>query len=96
MCDAVFDPAFDVAPLEAYMSADPEAGRALAAVSPRVDGGDGNVEIVGEVLGGDQRFEMLHAPIMRLDPVSPRSFDAQPVIISGSDTVPSERSDSRR
>ena len=77
------------------MSVDPEAGRALAAVSPRVDGGDGNVEIVGEVLGGDQRFEMLHAPIMSSNPVRPRSFDVQTVTISTSDTVLGERSDSR-
>jgi hypothetical protein len=35
------------------MPADPETGRSLAAVAPRVDGGDRNSEIVGKVFNGE-------------------------------------------
>jgi hypothetical protein len=59
--------------------ADPKPWWALAAVSPRVDGGDRNIEELGKVLCGEQWFEMLHAPIVRHDPVIARSFDGQTV-----------------
>ena len=67
MCDAVFDPAFDVAPSEAEMSADPEPGWALVVVAPCVDGGDRHAEVAGEVFNGEQPIDAFHNPILRFD-----------------------------
>ena len=49
------------------MPPDAETGRALAAVTPRVDGRNGNVEVVGEVFNGEQPVDGFHDPILRFD-----------------------------
>jgi len=46
------DPFLDVAPAVAQVSTDAESGWTVSAVAPRVDGGDGYSEIVGEFLDG--------------------------------------------
>lgn len=55
-----FDPGFDVSASVAEVAADSEAGWALAAVPPGVDGGDRNTQVLGELLDGEQSIERLH------------------------------------
>ena len=64
------NPIIDVDASVAEVFPDSEPRWTLPVVSPRVDGGDRDVEVFGEFLSGDERFEMLHAPIMRPNPVS--------------------------
>ena len=64
------NPIVDVDAPVAEVFPDSEPRWALPAVSPRVDRGHRDVEVFGEFLSGDERFEMLHAPIMRPNPVS--------------------------
>ena len=68
LCELVVDPAFDVAPSEAEMSADPETGWSSPAIAPRVDGGYRHLEIVGQVFNGEQPIDVFHDPILRFDP----------------------------
>lgn len=84
---AAVDPLVDVGAPVAEVFSDPKPWWAVAAVAPRVDGGDRNVEEVGKVLCREQWFETLHAPIVRPDPVISRSFDAQAVTNPASATV---------
>ncbi len=67
---ALLDPLLYVDAPVAEVFPDSESGWTLPAVSPRVDRGHWDVEVFGEFLSGDERFEMLHAPIMRPNPVS--------------------------
>ncbi len=64
------DPLVDVDAPVAEVFPDSEPRWALPAMSPGVDRGQRDVEVFGEFLGGDERFEMLHASIMRPNPVS--------------------------
>jgi hypothetical protein len=68
--DSLADPVGDVAGAEAEMAADTEPRWAVAAVAPGVDGGDGDAEVVGEVLDGEETVEGVHAEIVREDPVT--------------------------
>jgi hypothetical protein len=67
LCDAVFDPALNIVPSEAQVLPDSEAGRALSAVAPCVDGGDGDLEVVGEFLNGEQPIHGFDGRIIRLN-----------------------------
>ena len=61
--ELTFDPVFDVGPSIPKVLADPEARRSLSPVSPRVQGGDRHVEVVGERLHGEEPvfvFQGLH------------------------------------
>ncbi len=51
LLDLFGDPLVDVAFAVAEMAAGSEAGWSLAAVTPGVEGGEGHVEVVGELLG---------------------------------------------
>ena len=51
------DPCFDVAASVAEVAAHPEPRWALAAVTPGVNGGDGNTEVVGYFLGAEEPLE---------------------------------------
>ena len=68
--ELALDPLVDVDGSVAEVFPDAESGWALPVVSPRVDRGYRDVEVFGEFLSGDERFEVLHAPIMRPNPVS--------------------------
>ena len=50
------------------MPADAEAWWALAAVAPGVDGGYWDVEVVGEILHGEEPVGRFHGLIVRPDP----------------------------
>jgi hypothetical protein len=63
------DPLFDVAPPESEVFAYPEAGRTTVAVTPRVDGGERYVEVVGEFLGAEEPTTCTHVTC-RFFPVS--------------------------
>ena len=63
------------------MLADPESLRAVAAVSPGVDGGDGYVEIVGEFLHGEQPIERCHVFDLVTEPCQ-RDAKSTPVGLS--------------
>jgi hypothetical protein len=93
--ELVVDPAFDVAASVAQVSADPESRWTLAAVSPGVDGGDGHLEEVGEILCGEQGFEGVHTAIVRIDPFISLSFGVQTVTISELDLVLRQRAATR-
>jgi hypothetical protein len=67
---ALLDPLIDVDAPVAEVFPDSKPRWTLPAVSPRVERLDRDGEVLGEFLGGDERFEMLHAPIMRSNPVS--------------------------
>ena len=58
------DPLLDVASSVAEVSADAETGWTLLAVSPGVDGGEWDVEKFGQLLSGEQRFELVHPVIV--------------------------------
>ena len=66
--DSVFDPLLDVVAPAAEVPADVETGWTLPTVSRGVDGGNGHVEEAGEVLGGEQRFEIVHCAIVDDNP----------------------------
>jgi hypothetical protein len=68
MRELLCDPLFDVASSVAEVPADTEAGWTVASVAPGVDGGYRDVEEPGEILGGEQRFEIVHRPNRRLQP----------------------------
>lgn len=70
--DALADPLGDVTGAEAEVAADTEAGWAVAAVAPSVDGGDGDAEVVGEVLDGEESVESVHCSHCGRCPLSPR------------------------
>lgn len=53
------------------MPAYAKAGRALASVAPRVDGGNGHVEVVGEVINREEPIEGFHELILRTDAFTP-------------------------
>jgi len=53
--ELVADPSLDITPPITEVAANPEAGRSSAVVSPGVDGGDRDVEVMGELLGAEQR-----------------------------------------
>jgi hypothetical protein len=73
--DAVFDPAFDVGPAVADVSAGPEADGTFSAVAPCVEGLDWDVEEVGEFVCGEKTVVVVvHGRIMRVDPVGRVSF----------------------
>jgi hypothetical protein len=91
----VIDPLFDVAPSIAEVFADAESRWAMAAVSPGIDGGDGYVEEVGEILCGEQGFEGVHTAIVRIDPFISLSFGVQTVTISELDLVLRQRAATR-
>jgi hypothetical protein len=57
-------PLFNVASSIAEVAADSESWWSLAAVPPRVEGGDGNPEVAGEVLGAEQFIELFHLRIV--------------------------------
>ena len=85
--EPVTDPPLNVAVPETEVSADAKSGWTLTPVPPGVDGGDRYAEEVSEFLCRKEGFETLHAPIVRPDPFSSRSFDAQTVTLAGSDAV---------
>jgi hypothetical protein len=60
MLELLGDPLFDVASPVAEVPADTEAGWTVASVAPGVDGGYRDVEEPGEVVGGEQWFEIVH------------------------------------
>jgi hypothetical protein len=51
-------------------------------VAPGVDGGNRDIEEVGEVLGGEQRFEIVHRPMVRGNPFISLSIRYQQAPIS--------------
>jgi hypothetical protein len=57
----VFDPFLDVAPPVADMPAYSEAWWSFFSIPPLVEGGDGHIEIVGELLHGDEPVLAFHA-----------------------------------
>jgi hypothetical protein len=75
VCDAVFDPVFDVGPSVADVLADPEADGSLSSVAPCVEGLDWDVEQVGEfVCGKEAVVVVVHGRIMQVNPVIRVSF----------------------
>jgi hypothetical protein len=70
LCDAVLDPAFDIAPSEAKVFTDAKSGWALASVSPCVDGCYWHIEMVGEIIHCEQPIERCHGVIICFDPLS--------------------------
>ncbi len=66
--DSVFDPLLDVVASVAEVLADSETGWTLTPVPPGVDRGDGHVEKLGELLGGEQRLKMVHCAIVDDNP----------------------------
>jgi len=62
--ELAFDPSFNVASSIAEVAADSQSWWPLAAVPPRVEGGDGNPEVAGEVLGAEQFIESFHLHIV--------------------------------
>jgi hypothetical protein len=61
LVEALGDPVGDVAGAESEVAADPEAGWAVTAVSPGIDGGDRNAEVVGEILDAEEAVEGVHS-----------------------------------
>ncbi len=67
---SVVDPFLNVGVSVAKVLADPESGWALAAISPRIDGCYGHIEMVGEVIHCKQPVEGVHTGILRNDPLN--------------------------
>ena len=66
--ELAFDPCFDIPASIAEVASDSQSWWPLAAVPPRVEGGDGNPKAFGEVLGAEQFIESFHLHILaRLD-----------------------------
>ncbi len=53
------------------MASDPEAGWAVTAMAPGVDGGDGDTEVVGEVLDAEEPVKGVHPGMVGEDPFIP-------------------------
>ena len=62
-------PLVDVAFAVAEVFAGSEAWGSLSAVAPGVEGCEGNFEVFGELLGGEERVEVVHSPTLGWDPV---------------------------
>ncbi len=62
--ELAFDPSFHVPSSIAEVAADSQSWWPVAAVPPRVEGGDGNPEVAGEVLGAEQFIESFHLHIV--------------------------------
>lgn len=67
--DTISDPALDVGPAVADVSADSEADGAFSSVAPCVEGLDWDVEEVGEFACGEETVVVVHGRIMWVDPV---------------------------
>ncbi len=63
------DPLLDVAGSVSDVFSDSEPGWAGAFVTPGVQRGDWNAQVVGELLGGEQAVKCLHHPIVSNRPV---------------------------
>ena len=73
----MFDPLRHVAPPIADMSAHPETGRPFSAVTPLVEGGDGDAEVLGKLLDSEEPVPVFHALYHPKDPVDSLSFDSK-------------------
>ena len=62
--ELAFDPCFDIPASIAEVASDSKSWWPLAAVPPCVEGGDGNPEVFGEVLGAEQLIELFHLHIV--------------------------------
>lgn len=82
MLELLGDPPSDVASSVAEVPTDTEARWTVASVSPGVDGGNWDVEELGEVLGGEQLFKIVHRPIVRDNPFTSLSIRYQQAPIS--------------
>jgi hypothetical protein len=71
-----FDPCLDFAPSVADMSAYSESGGSFFPVSPLVEGGDGDREIVGEIFDGEEPVPVFHTVDHGRHPVISMSFDS--------------------
>lgn len=65
----LFDPCLDFAPAVADMSAYSESGGSFFPVSPLVEGGDGDREIVGEIFDSEEPVSLFHTFNHGRDPV---------------------------
>jgi hypothetical protein len=65
----MLDPFLDIAPPVAHMSAYSETRWAFSAVSPLVEGGNGHVEVFGELLDGEEPVPLFHTVDHVRDPV---------------------------
>lgn len=65
----MFDPLLHVAPPVTDMSAHSETGRPFSAVAPLVEGGDGDAEVLGELLDSDELVPVFHPFDHGRDPV---------------------------
>ena len=63
------DPFLDVAPAIPDVFANSEARRTFAGVSPGVQSGDWNAQVVGKLLGSEQAVKCLHHRIVSNRPV---------------------------
>ena len=68
------DPLLDVAPSVAEVFTYPEAGWTLSAVAPAVESCHRHVEVVGELLNGEQRVGWFHRVMLGPDPFSSIAF----------------------
>ena len=71
----ILNPFLDIAPPVADMSTHSETGRPFSAVTPLVEGGDGDTEVFGKVLDGEQPVLVFHAFYHPRNPVDSLSFD---------------------
>ena len=63
------DPFLDVAPAVPDVLANSKTGRTFSGVSPRVQRGDWNAQVVGKLLGSEQAVKCLHHRIVSNRPV---------------------------
>lgn len=70
----MFDPLLHVAPPVANTSAHSETGRPFSAMAPLVEGGNGDAEVIGELLDCEEPGPLFHAHDHQRDPVDSLPF----------------------